>query len=162
MPGTIVLIADGVIERITDETLRFGGRKERGGILIGQRREEHLHVHEATLPMRLDWGTRFAFCRFAAGHQAVATLRWRSSGETMDWVGEWHSHPQAVPSPSAIDLASWRGIVARRQVPMLFVIIGYHTRWVGVLVPGALRPLEFRVIETSRAGTAYRWIGAQR
>lgn len=161
MRETIVLIADGVIERITAEAHRFRGRKERGGILIGQRREEHLHVHEATLPMRFDWGTRFAFRRCAAGHQAIATRRWRSSGGTMDWIGEWHSHPQAVPSPSAIDLASWRGIVARRQAPMLFVIIGYDEHWAGVLAPGARRPLEYRVMEDSREGIAYKWIGAQ-
>lgn len=147
-----------MLERITADAHRFGGRKERGGILIGQRREEHLHVHEVTVPMRFDRGTRFALRRSAAGHQGIATRLWRRYGGTMDWSGEWHSHPQAVPSPSAIDLASWSGIVARSQVPMLFVMVGYDAHWVGVLAPGALRPLEYRVIEASREGIAYQRI----
>lgn len=155
MTQAAILIAPDVLDRIIADARRFAGRRERGGILLGLRRGPHLHVNDATLPMPRDWGTMFSFHRSAAAHQKVALRRWKASAHTMDWMGEWHSHPQRLPAPSSIDLRSWRRMVEDRGAPMVFVIVGYEALWVGLCVPDQPEPLEYGEVETSAEGIAF-------
>lgn len=151
----MILIAEDVLEKIASDAARYAGRSERGGIFIGLRRGPHIEIKEATLPMRWDIGSMFSFRRSSRGHQDVALRRWRDSSQTMDWVGEWHSHPQAIPTPSGIDLGSWETITAERSSPMVFVIVGYAGRWIGLTVPGSSEPIKYVEAEVSRAGVAF-------
>lgn len=153
--SSAILIAEGALQRINADAARFRGRSERGGILLGLRRGSHVEVNEATLPTRWDRGSMFTFRRSAAGHQAVALRRWRTSQHTVDWVGEWHSHPERLPSPSSIDLRSWRDITRHRAAPMIFVILGYEGLWVGLSLPGRASPIEYVEVERSAAGLAF-------
>jgi len=155
LTAPIILIPHDVIDGIVADAGRFAGSKERGGIFLGLRRGAHIHIKEATLPMRWDWGTMFGFRRSARGHQEVALRRWRDSSHTMDWVGEWHSHPEPVPSPSGIDLNSWQGIVATCESPMVFLIVGYKELWVGLSVPGRATPHVYRETERTELGIAF-------
>jgi integrative and conjugative element protein (TIGR02256 family) len=152
----IILIAHAALGSIIADARRYAGRKERGGIFLGLRRGQHLHISEATLPMRWDWGTAFAFRRSARGHQEVALRRWRESAHTTDWVGEWHSHPEAVPSPSGVDLNSWRRMTDDRGAPMAFLIVGYDAVWVGLSLPGRTSPHLYVETERSEAGVAFQ------
>ncbi|WP_417818915.1 Mov34/MPN/PAD-1 family protein [Tritonibacter scottomollicae] len=154
-PQRAILVASEVIERISTDAARYAGRSERGGIFIGLRRGPHIEIKEATLPMRWDLGSMFAFRRSAHGHQDVALSRWRASAHTMDWVGEWHSHPQSVPTPSHIDLASWRDITNDRNAPMVFLIVGHAAVWLGVSYPGASTPIKYVEAERSGMGIAF-------
>lgn len=156
MEKPIILIDPEALAKITADAARYAGRKERGGILIGQRRGPHLSVADATLPMMWDFGTMFSFRRSARGHQAAALKRWRESERTMDWVGEWHSHPERVPSPSGIDTNSWRRIVEDRGAPMAFIIVGYEAVWAGLCLPGLSAPIKYVETERSVAGVAFQ------
>lgn len=151
----MILIAHDVLDSITADAARYAGRSERGGIFIGLRRGPHIEIKEATLPMRWDLGSMFAFRRSSRGHQAVALRRWRETSHTMDWVGEWHSHPQSIPTPSGIDWGSWREITADRSAPMVFLIVGYAAQWVGLAVPGMAKPIKYVETERSAAGVAF-------
>lgn len=151
----VILIAHEVLERITADAARYAGKKERGGIFIGLRRGPHVQIADVTLPMRWDFGTLISFQRSARGHQDAALKRWRESEHTMDWVGEWHSHPESDPNPSSIDLHSWNRIVRDRAAPMVFLIVGFTARWVGLSVPGRTVPLRYFEAETSAAGIAF-------
>jgi integrative and conjugative element protein (TIGR02256 family) len=114
------------------------GRPESGGILLGYRRGEHLHVTMATAPQKSDRGWRNLFKRSARYHQEIALREWNSSDKTIDYLGEWHTHPQHLPNPSAIDLIEWRKICSLRKSSMTFLIIG----WNGELWLGLSRGLE--------------------
>lgn len=153
--GPLILIAHNVLLEIKADAAALAGREERGGILLGMRRGKHFHVDQATLPMTGDRGSRFAFRRGRAGHQQIARARWRQSAHRVDWLGEWHSHPEAIPSPSGIDLASWRLITHRRGAPMLFLIIGYQSIWLGLMRPAKAEPLVFIERESSVAGVGF-------
>lgn len=155
LDAPVLLIAHEVLEQITVDAARFAGKKERGGIFMGLRRGPHIEIVDVTLPMRWDVGTLISFNRSARGHQSAAIKRWRQSKHTMDWVGEWHSHPENIPSPSSIDLHSWLGIVRDRHVPMVFLIVGYSARWVGLALPGRPVPVKYVEAETSTAGVAF-------
>jgi integrative and conjugative element protein (TIGR02256 family) len=102
---------------------------EAGGILLGYRREGHIHIVKATIPQFDDRRMRFRFHRRDRNHQKVATLQWTLSGNTMDYVGEWHTHPEIEPTPSPLDMSEWQKICDIRQASMVFLIVG----WIGAL-----------------------------
>ncbi|RQH00136.1 Mov34/MPN/PAD-1 family protein [Paraburkholderia dinghuensis] len=113
---------------------------ESGGILMGYRRGGHLHVTKMTTPQAGDTQHRYGFLRQAPCHQKIALEQWKAQRETMDYVGEWHTHPEPSPTPSSIDTSAWRKICAMKREPMVFVIAGTHNLlWVGVGHGGALR-----------------------
>jgi integrative and conjugative element protein (TIGR02256 family) len=69
----------------------------------------------------------------------MALAEWSNSGETMDYIGEWHTHPESDPRPSALDLDEWRKICHRRNDTMVFLIQGTLHQWVGVGLGHAIK-----------------------
>ncbi|WP_367398706.1 Mov34/MPN/PAD-1 family protein [Burkholderia multivorans] len=87
---------------------------ESGGILLGYRRGMYLHVSMVTTPQSGDTQHRYGFRRQAHGQQKIALDLWKADRETMDYLGEWHIHPEAVPTPSSIDTGELRKICAKK------------------------------------------------
>jgi integrative and conjugative element protein (TIGR02256 family) len=127
----LLLIEPQVLQRLVTFRQMEPSAPEAGGILLGYRRGHHTHVSDATVPTKRDVQRRFAFFRHADDHQRVATRRWKQSGETMDYVGEWHTHPEDDPSPSGVDLQHWREIASAASRPMVFLIVGRQSNWHG-------------------------------
>lgn len=113
---------------------------ESGGILLGYRRGRHLHVTRMTTPQPGDTQHRHGFQRQAQPHQKIALEQWKAERETMDYIGEWHTHPEIEPTPSSVDTREWRKICHAKSEPMVFLIAGTrNVLWVGVGRGGALR-----------------------
>jgi integrative and conjugative element protein (TIGR02256 family) len=128
-----LLIEDSVLQLIKAERQLAPTAPEAGGILLGYRRNAHLHVTGATTPQPGDTRSRTRFDRRDERHGMAAIAAWRKSGETMDYLGEWHTHPERLPEPSSLDRSEWRKICARASTPMIFAICGYDgAMWVGV------------------------------
>ena len=128
----ILLDAD-VIDRLMQFRQLSLSSPESGGILMGYRRGNHLHVAAMSSPQPGDRQHRFGFHRRAESHQRIARRHWNAQQQTMDYLGEWHTHPEVNPTPSSIDTGEWRKLCASKTVPMLFVIVGTeHAMWVGV------------------------------
>ncbi|WP_322882205.1 Mov34/MPN/PAD-1 family protein [Pandoraea sputorum] len=105
---------------------------EAGGILLGYRRGDHLHVSCATTPQVGDIRSRYAFQRQAQSHQKIARELWASEGMIVDYIGEWHTHPEQKPTPSHVDTDAWRRVCANRLTPLIFLIVGNtDVLWVG-------------------------------
>jgi integrative and conjugative element protein (TIGR02256 family) len=151
----LILIDLSAYADARDDAARHAGRVERGGVLLGLRRGNHLHVEVATRPTRWDQAGMFSFRRHTKGHAAIALRRWRQSDETSDWLGEWHSHPEPHPHPSSIDLRSWRGLTQGTGVPMVFVIFGYREPWVGLMNPHASHPVRYRKVDETSDGVLF-------
>jgi integrative and conjugative element protein (TIGR02256 family) len=105
---------------------------EAGGILLGFRRGSHLHVTMATPPGPTDVRNKFSFSREDESHPRIALSEWSRSEETMDYIGEWHTHPEPDPLPSSLDLREWRKISRERAEPMVFMIQGILGSWIGL------------------------------
>lgn len=129
--NALLLIEPHVLQRLAAFRQLGQSSPEAGGILLGYRRGQHTHVSDVTVPTNRDVRRRFAFFRHATDHQRVATRRWKESGETMDYVGEWHTHPEDEPSPSGVDLQHWREIAIAASRPMVFLIVGRQRNWYG-------------------------------
>lgn len=127
-----VLIEDDVLVQVREHRQLDCDANEAGGILLGYRRGEHLHVVDATIPAAHDVRSRFGFLRRDAWHQAVAIKGWSRSQGTLDHMGEWHTHPEPRPQPSRIDLYEWGRLCSTKRHPLVFVIVGTVDCWFGV------------------------------
>lgn len=117
------------------------GKAEAGGILLGYRRDGHLHVTMVTVPQPSDQRQRYWFSRSYKYHQQVALRYWESNDGAMDYLGEWHTHPEDRPTPSSLDLFEWQKIYRVQPNPMIFVILGWSGEfWVGMSGDGCVKP----------------------
>lgn len=122
---------------------------EAGGVLLGRHLlgVPHIVVDEVTTPTKGDAQSRTAFHRSQRPHQQVIDARWATSGGTCQYLGEWHTHPEAVPRASSVDMADWRRRL-REDVfdaaTLLFVIVGTQTLrvWEGQRREGAIALLH--------------------
>lgn len=128
-----ILIEPRVIELVLGYCQHKITKTESGGILLGYRRGHHLHIVAATTPQPDDQRMRFRFFRRDPNHQMVALRQWRMSGNTMDYIGEWHTHPEPEPTPSSLDMSEWKKICRARKTCMVFLIVGWNGAfWLGV------------------------------
>lgn len=102
---------------------------EAGGILLGRRirGSSDLIVDEATEPGRGDRRSRYAFVRARARAQRRVIDAWEETEGTRCYLGEWHTHPEADPVPSALDQRERLRLLASTQGAgdsLLFAIVG--------------------------------------
>lgn len=83
---------------------------ESGGILIGRKLidNEGWIIDSITEPAKSDKRSRFHFFRSITPHQQAIDQAWYASDGTIGYLGEWHTHPEADPSPSRTDLYHWK------------------------------------------------------
>lgn len=102
---------------------------EAGGVLLGR----HLIggadvvVDSATAPGAKDRRARFWFHRARRPAQEAVDRAWRESKGVVNYLGDWHTHPERVPSPSCVDRRDWRKVARRTKVEaefLFFVIVG--------------------------------------
>jgi integrative and conjugative element protein (TIGR02256 family) len=139
----IVAVADEVVETISAFSRRPENSREAGGILVGSYRGLHIQVTSCSGPMARDRRTATLFDRCDPGHQEFALKNWRDSARTKTFVGEWHTHPEPRPSPSRLDLQTWRHVAGNNTAGnTVFLIKGYDGWWAGLTVTKILVPLS--------------------
>jgi integrative and conjugative element protein (TIGR02256 family) len=114
---------------------------EAGGILLGHVRGKHLEILEATKPTSQDRRLKYFFERMIHGHKSVAERRWRESNGLVRYIGEWHTHPQNLPTPSGMDVNEWKDLAQGRsdRRPLLAVIVGRQDLYVELMHSGGER-----------------------
>ncbi|MCY1529268.1 hypothetical protein D9M68_644020 [compost metagenome] len=131
--GRYALIERSVWEFLFSHAQTKPNATEAGGILLGHRAGDHIHVISATGPLPNDRRARLSVDRLDAGHQQIARDAWASSGGTIDYVGDWHTHPQNMPTPSSKDYSEWKKLTRILSRSHLFVIVGSSSNslWLG-------------------------------
>lgn len=104
---------------------------EAGGVLLGRhlRDGSAIIVDDVTTPLPGDKRARTRFFRAWKRHQAAIDEAWRTSNGTCTYLGEWHTHPEPSPIPSAVDWTDWQRRLVSDQYsePIFFVIVGTKT-----------------------------------
>lgn len=104
---------------------------ESGGVLLGRKilDSNDIVVDRVTEPFPSDHRRRRRFIRRSNGHQEAVNEAWQASGGTTIYLGEWHTHPEPVPTPSSIDITDWRKKAeeADGRGGMFFLILGIET-----------------------------------
>ena len=122
--GGLVLF-DATVVRALQRWRQIGAASEAGGILLGYRRDPHLHVVAVTEPGKSDRRHRYAFLRRDGAHQAAALALWTRTQATGYYLGEWHTHAEAVPTPSPLDQREWAKLMQGAvEADLLFLIVG--------------------------------------
>lgn len=82
---------------------------ESGGVLLGRHiaGTDDIIVDSITTPQTGDKGGRRFFHRARKRHQELIDAAWQESHGTVTYLGEWHTHPEELPTPSAIDHFGW-------------------------------------------------------
>ena len=129
--GPVVIIPWSILDRLNKFRQCGNHEKESGGIFLGNRRGENLELVEATVPKSGDKNGRYFFHRLSTAHQKTADKLWVDSGFTVTYVGEWHTHPEKVPRPSAHDIREWKSKLTGYGYPLILIIIGQEKNWLG-------------------------------
>lgn len=104
-------------------------KREAGGVLMGRYIRESLDVviDNVTVPMCGDRRRRFDFFRDRDRHQQAINRAWQESDGTTHYLGEWHTHPERIPTPSSTDQTNWNQHLQRDIFSgdtLLFIIVG--------------------------------------
>jgi integrative and conjugative element protein (TIGR02256 family) len=131
--GAWILVEADLLARLAKYRQRALTAPESGGLLLGYRRGMHLHVIAATEPGPDDRSSRVSFRRSERGHRDKALAMWRESRGHIDYLGEWHTHPEQHPTPSGTDYRAWAELMSDRPgKPFVFIILGMTTNlWLG-------------------------------
>ena len=103
---------------------------EAGGVLIGRENlsNSNLIIEFATEPMPADKRGRYEFNRKDKGHICFYKKLYEENNRVYAYIGEWHTHPEAIPSYSIIDFANWKkiGKNASGNYAQIHLIAGYE------------------------------------
>jgi len=127
-----ILIEEAVLRKMDKYRQQSIRSKEAGGIMLGFRRGPHLEIIDITLPFPLDIRKRAFFYRCDPLHDKYANKLWKKSENTIDYLGEWHTHPELVPIPSVLDKSEWKKVTASQKSEMAFLILGINSIWLGI------------------------------
>lgn len=120
----LLVFTDPVIEHFERHRQRKWWHREAGGQLFARFKLPHIEIVEATGPRRTDWRTRYSYRPNRRAEQREIALRHERG---LHFVGDWHTHPEDVPSPSFEDTDSIKESVAKSQHALngfLLAIIG--------------------------------------
>ncbi len=97
---------------------------EAGGILIGYENANTglFTISSATEPQSLDIRSRIALFLGKQHREKLKNL-----DSPYGYIGTWHTHPSAMPSPSSVDLRDWKKCIKQNRnstSALVFIIAG--------------------------------------
>ena len=99
-------------------------QREAGGQLFARFHDQLLFVDEATGPRSGDKRSRISYIPYPVAEQREINERFKLG---LHYVGDWHTHPEDFPAPSASDLVSIRNCFKKSLHDLnafLLVIVG--------------------------------------
>lgn len=153
--GGLLVIPTAIVDILEEYKQKESFQKEKGGIFLGRQRGNSIEVVEATTPQKGDKNGRFFFHRLSHIHQNIATDRWLKSNSCITFCGEWHTHPEKKPIPSQQDIVEWKRKLRAYNFPLLLIIIGQETNWMGVLFSGKITPVLFTLSKEKSSSIKY-------
>lgn len=128
--GHLVVITEQVLA-VLERYKQLGSHdNEAAGVLLGERRGQHVVITDLSEPGVGDVRRRNLVDRRGKHHQQKVDQSFELSGGTVNYVGEWHTHPEHFPQPSQQDRSSWSRHL-RGQAPHILLIVGIKGLWVG-------------------------------
>ncbi len=119
-----LLVESTVIDSLHQFRQSSDGIPESGGCLLGHYRPPHIHITGLTPPMKGDKQSKMQFERRDKTHIRIIK-DFTKKTKTGTYIGEWHTHPEPIPSPSFIDKNGWNNIFSiRTPTNTIFMIVG--------------------------------------
>jgi integrative and conjugative element protein (TIGR02256 family) len=146
--GRRIKLTAEVVNRLQQYAQHAPNAAEAGGVLLGRYLcdSNDVVVDDLTEPLPGDKRGRYSFHRAQKAHQQAIEQAWQTSNGTRTYLGEWHTHPEARPTPSCIDTCDWRRKLHQDQYfdQLFFFIVGTQQvrGWSGSRSRPKLVPLE--------------------
>lgn len=122
--GETVIFTENVLRHFDQHRQRHIWHREAGGLLFADIADKTITVVEVTGPRRTDYRARYLYMPDRRAEQReINELYVRG----LHYIGDWHSHPQRLPSPSSDDRRTMASRVklSRHQLNgFVFVIVG--------------------------------------
>lgn len=98
---------------------------ESGGILLGQVTDKGIYILKASTPNKFDKASRYGFECNKDGAQIIMDYEFVNSAKKTIYLGEWHTHPESIPTPSETDLKMIQTQYKKNKInePFLLLII---------------------------------------
>lgn len=129
-----VVFSEGVLN-VFKSYRQKGKKPEMGGIILGKVIGETIYVSKASIPTSYDRSSRYNFNRDKKSAQLFIDYEFLNSKGTIIYIGEWHTHPEENPTPSAPDRRMITSQFKRNKINedfLLMVIVGLKSTYVAV------------------------------
>jgi len=110
--GQRLIFSSAVLEHFAKYRQIRAWQREAGGQLFARLVLPEIIVDEATGPRRSDWRTRTTYRPNRRAEQREIAAR---HAQGLHFIGDWHTHPEALPVPSPQDMESMRDLVRCSQ-----------------------------------------------
>lgn len=138
-------VAD-ILSRVTDEMKKWiqdtAEKPESGGYIVGYQHKDtgNISLEDASHPFFLDEKNRV---RFAIRDPQHYLFLKKAKRQKSYYMGVWHTHPQCIPVPSAVDWEDWNATMNEDRTGcqyVFFIIAGIKEWrvWVGDYVTGKI------------------------
>ncbi|HCA5258669.1 Mov34/MPN/PAD-1 family protein [Acinetobacter vivianii] len=149
--GFEVFLTDRALHLIHLHRQFHGTRKtEACGIIIGEIRSKSLRVIDISPPADDDERSIYSFFRKSRNHQKYLNKMHEISEGVLQYIGEWHTHPEPYPRPSICDYNGWNQLIGSEdfnQTPKLLWIgsnKSYSEDWFNLIVNKKYYTLKIR------------------
>ncbi|OGR27259.1 MAG: hypothetical protein A2277_01805 [Desulfobacterales bacterium RIFOXYA12_FULL_46_15] len=145
--GTVLFLPE-VIKTFLKFQQKMPEDKEAGGYLLGKLFDKQLVIEVATEPGLNDLRNRYFVMRNRLIGNKILSKLWRRSKGELFLAGEWHTHPESKPSPSAYDRTEIIKSFTNNYYPLKFMsvaIIGngpIAKTWIGIQNSSGLSSLN--------------------
>lgn len=150
-----VLIDRAVVDFMKN-TCKKARPDESGGLLLGLRKTEALHIIKATEPQMWDRSSPTRFIRSPKVHRIRALKEWVQSAQTVDWIGEWHSHPVGTLNPSHMDYSNWKRISKHANKEMCFAILNVTSLALYMHTTPLKKPIAMKLVNEDDHSLLYK------
>lgn len=103
---------------------------ENGGILLGWRSGEDRIIVDLRGPGPLALHGRHCFLPDHKWQVAEIKSAFEVSGGDLDYLGDWHSHPDGIAEMSDLDSATLFRMARRVSAPLMLIVAGSGTEWI--------------------------------
>lgn len=119
------LLLPDTVENQLKRELRAAGRREIGGVLLGELVGPGV-FRVAEITVQRTGGTSSTFVRIPRLHASAIQAFFRRTGhryEQFNYLGEWHSHPSYTTRPSGSDLRAMEDILCNPAMAVNFAVL---------------------------------------
>lgn len=112
---------------------------ESGGILTGKIYDESIEILNCSEPTKLDNRQKYNFNRSCKSAQVFINKRFDMSKGEEIYLGEWHTHPEDIPTPSQLDIKSFSKTISKNILNScihFMIIIGRVENYIGIYENG--------------------------
>lgn len=108
---------------------------EAGGILIGEVFDNLIVITDCSVPNQFDKSSRNNFIRAYKPAQKFIDKHFFKSNGTKIYLGEWHTHPEDIPSPSNLDITSFTKTIELNKLNSnihFMIIVGIKSIYISI------------------------------